>query len=96
MMVGRGRRARYTAEQALRAVMEEDDDSEYEDSDFSNDEVDHCSEPSDQSDTETAEPAAKAANQAQGPPQANEQPRRDQDDNQVRGQIEIVGDQGRG
>ena len=89
-MAGRGRRARYTAEQALRAVMQEDDDSGCEDSDFLNDEVDHCSEPSDQSDTETAEPAAEAANQAQGPLQANEQPRKDQYDNQDSQQTEIV------
>ena len=35
MMAGRGRRARYTAEQALRAVMQEDDDQGCENSDFS-------------------------------------------------------------
>lgn len=52
-MSTRGRLARYTAANAVRAILEESDDSDMEDSDFSAAEEDHISELSDQSDTES-------------------------------------------
>ena len=61
-MAQRGRRASYTAAQALRIILQSDDDSGQEDSDVSDDAEDHLSEPSDYSDTESIQPAPDGNN----------------------------------
>ena len=62
MMAQRGRRASYTAAQALRIILQSDDDSGQEDSDVSDDAKDHLSKPSDYSDTESIQPAPDGNN----------------------------------
>ena len=61
-MAQRGRRASYTAAQALQTILQSDDDSGQEDSDVSDDAEDHLSEPSDYSDTESIQPAPDGNN----------------------------------
>ena len=60
MMAIRGRQARYTTAQAINVVLQSEEHSNLEDSDITDAESDHISEPSDHSDTESAEPVPHA------------------------------------
>ena len=68
MMTERGRRASYTAAQALLIILQSDDDSGQEDSDVLHDAEDHVSESSDYSDTESIRPAPDGNNGANNLP----------------------------
>ena len=69
MIVARGRRARYTGEEAVRAILQDDGLSDLEYSETSETERDHISEPSDHSDIEIVESACNKNETPQSNPQ---------------------------
>ena len=62
MVANKCKPARYTVAQALRILLQPEESSDLEDSDISDAESDHITEPSDHSDIESAEPAPDVQN----------------------------------
>ena len=64
MMAKRGRQARYTTAQAISVILQSEEHSDLEDSDITDAESDHISEPSDHSDIESAKPVPHAKDES--------------------------------